>query len=339
MSRGYDTSFGYLGKSIDYYTKTGDAACTTGYTDLWENDRPAMADSSAIDEDHYSEYKMAEKVYSKLDEVALSKDPFFLFYASHLPHYPSQLPQNCEDGSLADRHYIDFDNDESQCSNMNDIIYPGYKDDNTTAWRCRSVLQAQVHILDHIVGRIANKLKEHDLWDNTLLVFTTDNGGSLELDYTAGNNYPLRGGKSSMLEGGIRATSFVSGGYLPVHRRGDVENGLMHICDWYVTFSEMLGVDASDKEAIAQGLPDVDGINMWPLISGEVEESPRSELVMNKNTLIVGDYKLIKGPSTKYAIWQSAVFPNSSTPSQQELAESFVFVSLCDPCANVRIII
>jgi len=47
-------------------------------------------------------------------------------------------------------------------------------------------------------------------------------------------------------------------------------------------------------------------------------------VVMNKNTLIMGDYKLIKGKSTKYAIWQSAVFPNASTPSQQVLEETYL---------------
>ena len=77
-------------------------------------------------------------------------------------------------------------------------------------------------------------MKENNLWDNTLLILTTDNGGSLELDSTAGNNYPLRGAKYSELEGGIRATTFISGGYLPESRRGQKEYGLVHIADWYV---------------------------------------------------------------------------------------------------------
>ena len=79
-----------------------------------------------------------------------------------------------------------------------------------------------------------DKLKARKLWDNTLLLFTTDNGGSLALDETAGNNYPLRGGKGTKLEGGIRGTAFVNGGYLPDSRRGQKETGLMSIADWYV---------------------------------------------------------------------------------------------------------
>lgn len=93
-------------------------------------------------------------------------------------------------------------------------------------------MQSQVNLLDNIVGQIVDKLKEKQFWDNTLLIFTTDNGGSLDLDETAGNNYPLRGGKMSNLEGGIRATTFVSGGYLPESQYGKKEEGIMHIADW-----------------------------------------------------------------------------------------------------------
>ena len=134
---------------------------------------------------------------TKIEEAAdRSKEPFFLFYASHLPHYPSQLPEDCIEKGF----YADFENDENQCGNANNRIFPGYGVTKEN-WHCRSILQAQVKVLDFIVGQITMKLKEHNLWQNTLLVFTTDNGGSLELDETAGNNYPLRGGKASFLEG------------------------------------------------------------------------------------------------------------------------------------------
>ena len=66
-----------------------------------------------------------------------------------------------------------------------------------------------------------------------------------------------------------------------------------------MTFSEMLGVDPHDYAAVDLGIPDVDGYNMWPLIAGDVDESPRYELIMNKNTLMQGEYKLITGSSTK----------------------------------------
>ena len=216
INRGYDTSYGYLGKSISYFTKMGDGACSQSYIDLWENDAPAVDDISEIDLDEYSEYLFRDRVLAKIDEMAEldeashtngGKYPFFLFYASHLPHYPSQLPEDCID----EGYYSDFHDDESQCSNGNSQIFPGYYED-TSAWGCRAILQAQVAVLDDIVGDITASLKNNGLWERTLIIFTSDNGGSLELDETAGNNYPLRGGKASFLEGIIciqqRATYF-----------------------------------------------------------------------------------------------------------------------------------
>ena len=60
-----------------------------------------------------------------------------------------------------------------------------------------------------------------------------EQGGSIQINYGAGNNYPLRGGKLTDFEGGIRAVTVVNGGYLPDARRGQVERGMMHIADWY----------------------------------------------------------------------------------------------------------
>ena len=137
---------------------------------------------------------------------------------------------------------LESEDDESYCASTNKYVFPltleddSINDDNiigSSQYQCRQLLQASVNLLDTIIGQIVDKLKSNSLWDNTLLIFTTDNGGSLELDSTAGNNWPLRGGKYSDLEGGIRATTFISGGYLPKSRRGQKEYGLTHIADWY----------------------------------------------------------------------------------------------------------
>eukprot|EP01083_Nonionella_stella_P212107 766306_1 len=203
-----------------------------------------------------------DRVNDLINSYSNSNDPFFLMYSMHLPHYPSEIPQ---------KHLQTFPNDENTCQAENDYIYPGFTDG--TLFQCRSTLQSQVNLMDHIIGKVINTLKQNNLYDNTLIVFSTDNGGSLELDRTAGNNYPLRGGKGNCLEGGIRATSFVSGGVLPEIRRGQIESGIMHIADWYATFCAIAGVDANDYDAVQANLPNIDGINMWPLISGEVIDS------------------------------------------------------------------
>ena len=224
-AKGYDTFYGYLSKSIGYFTKYGDNDCdSVDFMDLWENDKPAASNMDEVDGARYVEFEFAERVTSLIENAANDEEntPFFIMYSMHLPHYPAELPQD---------QLQTWDDDENYCQANNDYIYPGFTDGDL--FQCRSTIQSQVNTMDSIIGGIIDKLKELSLYENTLIVFTSDNGGSLELDDTAGNNWPLRGGKSSNLEGGIRATALVSGGYLPSSRYGQVETGLMHIAGMY----------------------------------------------------------------------------------------------------------
>ncbi len=82
------------------------------------------------------------------------------------------------------------------------------------------------------------------------------------LPESGGNNYPLRGGKYSQFEGGIRSTAFVSGGFLPEAVRGTQQSGMISIADWYATFSTLAGVDPFDEWAAESGLPPVDGLSI-----------------------------------------------------------------------------
>jgi len=114
----------------------------------------------------------------------------------------------------------------------------------------------------------------------------------------------------------------VSGGYLPQQRRGQTEQGMLHIADWYATLIGLSGAEsgsASDSSALKYGLPDVDSVDMWPLLSGEVAVSPRTELVVSDTVLFSGAYKLMTG-TQNYAVWQGGVFPNASSPSADVLA-------------------
>jgi len=143
--------------------------------------------------------------------------------------------------------------------------------------------------------------------DNTLLVFTSDNGGPLYLSANA-NNYPLKGGKYSDWEGGVRTNAFASGGFLPKAMHGTKLDALVHIADWYSTFVALAGVDVEDKAAAAAGLPPVDGINQWPLLSGRITTAPRSEIHLSTQALIQGRYKLVVGIEPM-SIWPGSNFP------------------------------
>ena len=124
----------------------------------------------------------------------------------------------------------------------------------------------------------------------------------------------MKGGKFSPFEGGIRVNAFVSGGYLPEERRGKIENGMIHIIDWYATFAAIIGYDPTDQKAMKAGLPPIDSLNMWPLINGENLTSPRVELPVDENVLIQNNYKYIVNTSVNYASWGGYLYPNSSSP-------------------------
>ena len=70
-------------------------------------------------------------------------------------------------------------------------------------------------------------------YDDLIIVFSTDNGGPIYNNGSAGaNNYPLKGGKMNNWEGGIRGNSFVSGGFLPEAVRGTKFEGMVALWDW-----------------------------------------------------------------------------------------------------------
>jgi len=241
----------------------------------------------------------------------------------HLPHSPPQIPEIYLENDF-------YEDDESQCGEWLDYVYPNM--DNRQV-DCRTIVQSQVNLLDEIVGEVVNHLKVNGLWENTLLVLQSDNGGHIQLKSGAGNNYPLRGGKETDFEGGIRVISLVSGGYLPGERRGDIETGYMHVADWYTTFCMLAGVNPTDTmpETLGLSLPEVDGLDMWPLLSGQIKTSPRSEILISESTYISASYKLMTG-YFKYAIRQDAVWPDSSTPNDDELANEILDCVTDGPC-------
>merc|ERR1719495_2579386 len=127
------------------------------------------------------------------------------------------------------------------------------------------------------MDKITQVLKDKGYWNNTLIVYCSDNGG-----VTDGINYPLRGEKHTSWEGSMRVVSFISGGLIPTSLRGTINNQRFHIMDWYPTFSNLAGVDPADDSPVAplpidpsdptkdiwgdKAYPGIDGMDIWPYI-------------------------------------------------------------------------
>ena len=174
--------------------------------------------------------------------------------------------------------------------------------------------------LDFLVGNITETIRSlgQDLWDNTLLVFASDNGGPL--DHTT--NYPLRGGKHTFWDGGVKTVAGVSGGFLPRSRKGEVFRGLVHSADWYRTLVEgAVGGAAFGRNST--GPVEDDSVNVWDaLLSGS--SSPRTQVihqVQNQHfsegvtAIQQGAMKLILGPPGDRRVlkWPD-ILPHGHTP-------------------------
>jgi arylsulfatase A-like enzyme len=142
------------------------------------------------------------------------------------------------------------------------------------------------------VGQLVQGLEKANMWENTLLVLSSDNGGASFVGNDPcciANNHPLRGSKSTPFEGGVRVVSFAAGGLLeriaPLMIGRELD-GLLHLADWYATFCHLANVDVFDDRAALAGLPPVDGVNVWPYIAGLAPTSPRHSIHVDNRTLI-----------------------------------------------------
>ena len=279
--RGFDTSFGYFHHANDYYKETAGDCNKTSIVDLWEIDRPAHG-INGTGPDNYEEGLFKERLLSVVSKHDPST-PLFLYYAPHIVHAPYQVP----DKYLKRFSFIDN--------------------------QLRQYYHAMVNYLDDVVGELTDALKKKGMWDNLLFVTSSDNGGPVHQG-TGANNYPLKGGKVTDWQGGVRVNAFVSGGYLPEKMRGQKTDGYIHLADWYGTFCAIAGVDPTDEKAAKAKLPPVDSYNMWPLISGETDTSPRTDVPISNVTLISGDYKILLG-NINQAGWTGPQYPNQTNPN------------------------
>jgi arylsulfatase A-like enzyme len=119
-----------------------------------------------------------------------------------------------------------------------------------------------VHSTDHNIGRIIKFLKKNNLYDNTLIVFTSDNGGlSTQRKVAPTSVFPLRAGKGWLYEGGIRIPQLIK---LPNQNHKEVISEPVVSYDLFPTIINVLNLSSSNK--------DIDGIDLSNLfINKEIE--------------------------------------------------------------------
>ncbi len=209
---------------------------------LWENDHRVEYEVPI-----YSHDEMTRKSHSFIRE---NKDkPFFLYLAYAIPHAELLLPETYLEPFIG--RYPE------------PKPFPG--DGYGAQEHPRAAFAAMVTHLDSDVGRLMQLLKELGIDDNTLVIFTSDNGPHLE----GGNdpdffnsNGPFRGYKRDLYEGGIRVP-FVAR-WPGVIEAGRESAHLTAFWDMYPTFCEIAGVEMP---------PNLDGISILPELAGKKQSS------------------------------------------------------------------
>ncbi|XP_044748202.1 arylsulfatase B [Coccinella septempunctata] len=148
--------------------------------------------------------------------------------------------------------------------------------------------------LDESVGDVISALQEKKILNNSIIIFTTDNGGAAAgFNENAASNFPLRGVKSTLWEGGIRGSALVWSPLLRANVSHRVSQDLMHITDWLPTILDAVSGGSREKSKTTT----LDGTSMWKTFS-EGFPSPREEILHNIDD-ISGLYSLMKD-SWKY---------------------------------------
>jgi len=207
--------------------------------------------------------------------------PLFMYVAMQATHNPYQAPDSYSDGYLPINQ---------SCTEK-------------TAQHCmnRYKFAGMVTGLDRAVKNITDSFRKYGLWEDTVLIFTTDNGA--EMGIGSGNNFPLRGGKVSNWEGGLRGVAFVRGteSNLAPLSKGKTTLELMHSTDWLLTVCSIAQIECKTR------LP-LDGHDQWPVLMGTGEnqrkfiwhnvpnpknDTPVARLSLSGGALRVGDWKFL----------------------------------------------
>nr|CDJ94964.1 Sulfatase domain containing protein [Haemonchus contortus] len=258
-SRGFDYFYGFYGPQAGYFNHSSDQwhrdlKRVVGGVDLFEELGGGISNPIFEQNGVYSTELFADAAMEVIDAHNYSK-PFFLFLSFQAVHPPLQVPKRFE----------------KYCSRIMS--------------KARRIYCGMLTSMDFAIGRVIDYLKATKKYDNTVIIFTSDNGGTTQF---GASNKPLRGEKDTLWEGGTKTTTIV---HAPksIHTNG-VRPQLFHVVDWHATLLAIAGLDIQSYG---------DGINQWSYIVSGNPKLRRFQFVYNidehGSAIRDGDFKLILG--------------------------------------------
>jgi arylsulfatase A-like enzyme len=217
LRSGYEEFFGPMSGGVDYFTHCS----STGAHDLWLGEEEHV-------EPGYLTDLLSQRSVHYVDRMAKQQSPFLLSLHYTAPHWPWETR---DDEALA-----------QEVKNNLFHLHGG----NIHSYR------RMIHHMDEGIGRIVDALQRNGQADNTLIVFTSDNGGERFSD-----NWPLVGGKMDLTEGGIRVP-WIAHWPAQIAAGGVSEQHCMTM-DWSATFLDAAGVRAAPDYPL-------DGVSLLPVL-------------------------------------------------------------------------
>lgn len=259
LQSGYDEFWGFRSGGIDYFTHK-DAA---GRPDLWDGD-------TRIEEAGYMTDLLGDRAISSLGGYAKSKQPFFMSLHFSAPHWPWEG--------------LDDESEARRLEAKRGFLALMHTDGGTMKTYAEMVMR-----LDIQVGRIVAALKRLRLDRDTVIVFTSDNGGE-----RFSKTWPFSGRKSELLEGGIRVPCVVVWpGLTKPKAKSDVPIMSM---DWMPTFLAAAGGSSPAGHAL-------DGVDIRTAISGgQIADRPLFWRYKNhaQEAMRLGQWKYLKMAGHSY---------------------------------------
>lgn len=205
LKSGYDHFWGFRGGGLDYFRHE-----LLGRHDLWDDDRE-------IFEKGYLTDLIGDRAIAMLDDLKATGDPFFLSLHFNAPHWPWEGPDDiAESDRIAHRRDLEaiFDTDGGDLATYGRMVTR----------------------MDEQIGRILAKLDRLGMARNTIVIFTSDNGGERFSD-----TWPFSGKKTELLEGGLRVPAIVR--WPDRLSPGRDSDQVMSTMDWLPTLLAAAGAD------------------------------------------------------------------------------------------------
>jgi arylsulfatase A-like enzyme len=270
LQRGWDEFYGFVNTGIDYYTHE-----RYGVPSMYRDNAHTTEDKGTYCTDLFRR-EAVRFVHENKDR------PFFLYLPFNAPHGASSLDPKIRGAAQAPdawrKMYPDLYEQEAFVQGTR---YGEPAEVPNRALRMTHYL-GSVTAMDAAIGEVLDRLDEHGLAENTIVIFFSDNGGSGGAD-----NAPLRGGKSQMFEGGTRVPCIVRWpGRIPAGK----------VCDEFLTSMEIFPmlVHAAGLE-LPRGVV-YDGFDMLGVLQGK-QESPRTEMFWERRgdrAARVGNWKWVE---------------------------------------------